>query len=417
MSTPQVIRYPLDPTGKNPNNLVVNEPQTMINRQIRVIAPTYGAFFANSMVITDVATGKALTSSQYYNCEMYELPTERYGQEIDAMICITDPTVSSNVTLTYQALGGEYSSAVDVIVDQIYALNLDDRPVAWPSIIDRPDKYPPSYHLHDIGDIYGFEYLVHAVDRIRTAIEMGDQASHDQIYAYIDSANQQNAANLAALQAALNAHENNFNNPHQVTPAQLNVYTKPQSDAITTPINTNLNNHIANKSNPHGVTAAQLGVYTTAQTYSSGQVDSAINTAVTNLQNQINTNATTMNNHINNRSNPHGVTPGQIGTYDAATINSLIANNKGGKFGAWQGGAISGTASSDGIFVVTGGDNSNVYVYVNGSQIYWDAARDKYGSGANASSFPIAAGQTWSIGVGSNGNRNNPQAIWFLPKS
>ena len=276
-STPIVLRYPLDPTGSNPNNLVTGEIQTMPARTVRAIAPDYGAFYSDSLVITDNATNQVLTASQYYAAEMYSLPSYEFGQEICSIIMITDPTVSSSVSLQYQCLGGEYQTAQTAIIQQIYNLNLDDRPAAWPAIIGKPDAFPPSAHLHDAGDLYGFEYVTNALDRIRAAILLGDDASHDAIYSYIDLATSQINGTITTLQNNFNAHITNFQNPHQVTAAQVGAYTTAQSDAnlnaavtsLTTSINAvnaGLTSHENNFQNPHQVTAAQVGAWTVAQT-------------------------------------------------------------------------------------------------------------------------------------------------------
>jgi hypothetical protein len=276
MSTPLVIRYPLDPTGTSTNNLVTGEIQNLTaNRNVRAIAPMYGAFYTASLIVTDTATNQVLTpGTQYYAAELYELPSARYGQEICAVILVTDPTVSNQVSLQYQALGGPYSTSAQAIIQQIANLGLDDRPVAWGDILDRPSEFPPAFHLHDIGDVYGFEYLVHAIDRVRDAIEVGDTAQYDQIYAYIDHVQSTLQAEIDSGNGALNAHLSDFGNPHRTTAQQVGAYTTQQSDAITGPINTTLTNHVANKSNPHQVTVAQLN------TYDGPTIDSKIATAV-----------------------------------------------------------------------------------------------------------------------------------------
>jgi hypothetical protein len=277
MSTPVVIRYPLDPTGVNPNNLVVGEIQTMPARKIRAVCTDYGAFFAASLVVTDMATNAVLNNTQYYAAEMYSQPSAEFGAEICSIIMITDPTVSANVSLQYQALGGEYSTSQTAIIQQIYNLNLDDRPVTWPALIGKPSFFPPSAHLHDAGDIYGFEYVVNALDRIRAAILLGDAAALDAVYNYVDLATDAVAGNLSALQTAFNNHLADFGNPHKVNAAQVGAYTTQQSDANLAAVNTalqnqitaNLNNlvsHENNTSNPHNTTAAQVGAWTIAQT-------------------------------------------------------------------------------------------------------------------------------------------------------
>lgn len=284
MSTP-VIRYPFDPTGQDPNNLVTGDVQTMPARKIRVVGPSYAPFYTKGLVITDMATNQPLTPDQFYCAEMVTAATLDTGLEVMSYIMITDPTVSSTVSLQYQAVGGDYSWSVAAIIQQINNLNLDDRPAAWPAIIGKPSAFPPSAHLHDAGDLFGFEYTVAALDRIRDAILLGDEASHDAIYKYIDLATDQINAGVAQLQSALNAHLNNFSNPHKVTAAQVGSYTTQQSDAnltaaknaLQTSINavsTELTSHENNLSNPHKVTAAQVGAYTTAQT------DAAITAAV-----------------------------------------------------------------------------------------------------------------------------------------
>lgn len=59
--------------------------------------------------------------------------------------------------------------------------------------------------------------------------------------------------------AKWNAHIANTSNPHQLTCAILNTYTRQEIDAkIAVPTST-INSHISNYNNPHQVTAAQVG--------------------------------------------------------------------------------------------------------------------------------------------------------------
>ena len=322
--------YPLDPTGINPANLVVGEIHTTLNRTTRAVVTNYGAFFGSSMVIKDLATGVNLTSSQWYPAQLYTQPTLQYGAPIYSLIMITDATVSDNIALTYQALGGPYSTSQSALVDYINNLDLDSRPASWPDIINKPDAFTPSPHLHDVGTIYGFEYIVQALDNLTYAIQVGDAAYNDSLLAYVDAQNSNLSAQLSALQAQLTAHINNVSNPHQVTAAQVGAYTKAQSDsnlnAATTSLNTsiaqvqtNLNAHTANTNNPHSTTAAQVGAYTTAQS------DSNLSSAVTTLNTAIGTVQTNLTSHTSNVSNPHQTTAAQVGAMTTAQTNSAIA--------------------------------------------------------------------------------------------
>lgn len=309
--TPSVFRYNLDPTGVDPDNLVLGEIHQMEHRAVRAIAPKHGAFFAESLRITDTVTGVALVPGvQFYAAELYAMPSGRYGKEIDAVILIVDPNVADRITISYQALGGEFSTSAEAIMNMINNLNIDGRPVAWGAIVGKPDEFVPARHLHDLGDIYGFEYVVHALNRIESAILIGDVASHDSIYQYIDTANAATAANIELLRAAFNAHNTNMNNPHNVTAAQLGVYTYAETDQLLVPIKNAIQLHVSDKGNPHSTTAAQVGAYTKEEV--AGMVNTLNNTIAA---------------HANRTDNPHNVTPTQLNVYvkeETAYLDSLI---------------------------------------------------------------------------------------------
>ena len=183
---PNIIKYPLDPTGVSVTNLVQGEQHILVNRPIRCIATNYGGYYANSMVITDLSNNKILNINQWYPGELYDVPTALYGQPIYALVVITDATVGNTISIQYQAVGGEFSTSETALVNLLETLNLDNRPVSWPNIILKPTEYPPSEHLHDAGDVYGFEYVVHALERVKSAIEFGSGIYQDKLYAYVD---------------------------------------------------------------------------------------------------------------------------------------------------------------------------------------------------------------------------------------
>ena len=278
------FRYPLDPTGVSPDNRVAGEAHALPNRTVRAIAPLYGAFFAESLIIRDLTTNQILNTSQYKSTELFEFPTARYGKEICGIILITDTSVSSNISIDYQTLGGEYSTNSDAIVQMLNSIEFDNRPVAWPDIIGKPDAFEPAFHYHDIGDVYGFEYVVHAIERVRTAILVGDSSTHDAIYRYIDQQDQTYASQVVAVQQGLNAHTSNTNNPHQTTKAQVglgsvdnfatattaeaqagavnNKFMTPLrvAEAINAQAGQMIASHVNNTNNPHQTNKGHVGL-------------------------------------------------------------------------------------------------------------------------------------------------------------
>lgn len=188
MPDPIIVRFPVDLTGVNSTNLVQGEVRTLPSRTVRAVAPYHGGFFTESVHVFDTANSQELVkNTDYYCTEMYSVPTKRSGKTVCSVIVVTNQAVSNNISINYQAVGGEYSSSSKAITDILNDLALDDRPASWPDIIAKPNTYPASEHLHDIGDIYGFEYVVFELQRIKRAIEMGDNIGREQLLIYIDN--------------------------------------------------------------------------------------------------------------------------------------------------------------------------------------------------------------------------------------
>lgn len=182
------VKYPLDRTGKAATNLVTDELHQLNNANYRVLVPRYGAFFTDSITVREAASGRVLKKGvDYYPAMLYKTPTVDTGLEVHQLIIVTDPTASANLLFNGQMLGGEYSYNWDAIVQLIQSLKLDQRSVLFDNIIGKPELWQPTPHLHDIGDVFGFEFHVAAMERIRQAIMMGGAAQIKAIYDYLDN--------------------------------------------------------------------------------------------------------------------------------------------------------------------------------------------------------------------------------------
>ena len=225
------IRYPLDLTGTSRDNLVLNEIHKLKSTRTRAVALQNGAFFTASVVVRDVATGRVLTASQDYEFDnLYQMASEHAKAEVAAIIVITNTQVSDTISVDYQCIGGLYGYSTTAIMQQIEDLNLDNRRVEWGNIYNKPAVYPPAKHLHDIGDVYGFEYLVQAIQQLRHAIMLGDEGAHENIYKYIDRTIGNSGEKLRELEDLLKRHIADKNNPHEVTAGKIGVYTKKEID-------------------------------------------------------------------------------------------------------------------------------------------------------------------------------------------
>jgi hypothetical protein len=183
-----LVRYPLDPTGVNPDNAIAGEIHTLNIRRIRAVAPTYGPFFTQSLLVYDRADNRQLIRGTDYQCvELLQEATLRFGKEISEIILILDPTVSNEVIIYYQTLGGMFQNNAAGIVNMYETAMMDHRPVDWVNVLNKPYEYPPSLHNHLLTDLYGFDVLVVALERIRNAILLSDVPAFESLITYVDT--------------------------------------------------------------------------------------------------------------------------------------------------------------------------------------------------------------------------------------
>ncbi len=216
-----VTRFAYDQTGTNADNLITNEPHVLSSKQVRAFAPIYGPFYADNAKIYDAATNTLLErGTQYQFVELLKELSLKVGKEIFCVVLILDQNVSSNVTITYNCVGGLYQNqSAEAIVNLYETVAADTRPVAWKDILNKPLQFDPTDHAHLLTDINGFEPVVTILERIRNALMLSDVPIYEAMVDYFnqlvatlqtDVANNNAAvaailAQMTSLQAALNA--------------------------------------------------------------------------------------------------------------------------------------------------------------------------------------------------------------------
>lgn len=284
MPTILPARFAIDYTGDSPDNLVVGEPHVIPVRNKRVVAPLYGPFFKRGLSLFDTTTQQIIRNEQYHCFSLIQAVTEhvRAGDEVYDFVVITDPSVSTNVEMTYQSVGGHFTQAMDTTTDLLEILYADDRPARWPNIINSPEFFNPTPHPHNLGEGVGFEWLLVAIERLRMVILLADSAGDDVILKYIDD-------RIAAFESLI---------------------------VFNTDRNSQLGKHIANDNpNPHNLTKAQLNLGN-VKNYPLATLEEAI---AGNLPNRYMTPSLTKSfvsnllaYHFNNHNNPHQLTKADI---------------------------------------------------------------------------------------------------------
>lgn len=180
-------RYPLDETGSSPDNLISGEPHELSSMEIRAVCPTYGAYYTASLRIYDVDNARWLDKGiDWRPADLLQDITVKTGMEVSMMFIVINTSVSSNIKITYQVVGGEYVNMDSTIANLYETIMKDTRAVDWLNIINKPLEFNPTMHRHMLEDVYGFEYVVAALERIRNAILMSDVPAFEYVLTLID---------------------------------------------------------------------------------------------------------------------------------------------------------------------------------------------------------------------------------------
>lgn len=217
--------YPIDFTARNATNLASNEEYTIGVGKYRTIVPNKGAIYADSIILKEKVGGKLLKRGTDYEC-LYtytDLIRQASGKEVVGAIVIYNESAKADLVLTYQFVGGPFSSSALAISQAIEALNLDDRDVLFENLINVPDYFIAAPHVHDIGDVFGFEYIINMLASIREAVLIGDNAVNSAIKTSIEALE-------VLLTNKVNAHLADMANPHGTTAHQTGAYDYAEID-------------------------------------------------------------------------------------------------------------------------------------------------------------------------------------------
>ena len=228
------ILYPLDRTGTAPSNRITAEPHTTGVDRYRAFTLGFAPFFADSVVIREAGKSTPLVRGKdkdyelvYYYQDLSKLCA---GKEVAGVVVIRNQNLGTQFEVDYNTIGAHYATSATTIAAAITALELDNRNVYWQNIIDLPDLWQPAPHPHDMGDVFGMEWLLDILASIREALMIGDNAVHTEIINRIDSA----ITNLSTLWTD---HTSKTGNVHGLTPAQLGTLTAVEINNLVQALN------------------------------------------------------------------------------------------------------------------------------------------------------------------------------------
>lgn len=164
-----IIRYPLDPTGLSPNNRVQGEEHVLGPKAgpYHPIAPYYGPFFDNDLTLKVYCNNVLQTREQDWFVQNLVLtPSRDFSGDVSELILMKNKNEGDVIHITYQALGGPFQNNMSTLVDLYNAYLVDNRPVDWARVSNKPNEFPPAYHLHMLRDVIGWEPIIVAIERL-----------------------------------------------------------------------------------------------------------------------------------------------------------------------------------------------------------------------------------------------------------
>lgn len=180
------LGIPLDLTGAAPTNLFTNELVQFNTSLERFFVPSKGPFYTTTLEIRHGVTNALLQpETQFKILHPVKEAIRMSGKEVCTAIYITDTSIPS-VRLTYRVIGGIFADTASEIGDIIANNPLSpSSEVSWWDILDKPNQFTPTEHLHHVDNIYGMDDVVAVLENMRIAILAGDSVAISAIYQYI----------------------------------------------------------------------------------------------------------------------------------------------------------------------------------------------------------------------------------------
>lgn len=370
--------YPLDTTGKAASNRVPNERQTLNPPEepldYHFVIPKAGPFYRNSVVLTHIPTGRVLVRGadwapgHKFHSASYELQGVEGGLYLS--ILFYDRTLSGEIKIDYQNLGGEWTLSENKILEILSNRAVDPRSVTYEEVSGKPEVFPPVDHNHPVDDMTGFRELIQATYDVAAAIRartddwlenppiiIGDWYNKDEVDALIAALEDTNSDALRQLAQQLQQLQNDY--------LALKARVDGHDTAIGA-INTTLSTHTGQIAAITTVNNQQATDITALQ-----QRCSALEATTTSLQTQItqlNTNLTNTINSVNSN------LQGQINTLSS---NKLDRN---------------ATAVNSALLE---GNNTAAILAAAYNQIGSNGKRNLYVSGADPTGGDGAIGDVW----------------------
>lgn len=225
-----MYKYQFDKTGRLPTNLISFEEVIFATNSIVPFPVKEGMFYTDSVVITDTATQRTLSTEEYKFIAIDPFITARTGKETAGAIELVNNNYIGTLSVSYQCVGGAEGMSNSLILKLIEAIEgaQEGGDWTWEMIQGKPSLFPPENHTHFLSGISELGTLKQALEDVanalihRTPIGESGAEYQEQINRVIKiQASMQNSINKIALEHGtaedLEDLENLIKNDHRNT--------------------------------------------------------------------------------------------------------------------------------------------------------------------------------------------------------
>ena len=162
---------PFDNTAISPTNHIVGEIHPIIQAPGSSIITEQGLFYAKSLVVNSLPSNLPLIQGTDYILLGFSANiTQLTGFETFTGLMVINETISGNVSINYQAVGGLQGGSKDILYQIQRLIAADPNTLNFNQIQNLPDQWPPLPHLHSIMDLDGVTAVIHYAQEIVQAI-------------------------------------------------------------------------------------------------------------------------------------------------------------------------------------------------------------------------------------------------------
>lgn len=172
-----LVIYPFDSTGRAASNLVPGEGHavnTVNFRDYYFVVPTYAPFFAEGLSLTltlEDGSSRPLVEGQDYALALpFVAAIRSIGVPIYGALTLNNTIVTGTVSVTYQTLGGDYTTDPNAILERLATMIYNPRTTLWDVVTNKPQLFPPINHAQNFGDYYSEQQLVDALASLADTI-------------------------------------------------------------------------------------------------------------------------------------------------------------------------------------------------------------------------------------------------------